>query len=144
MTGTAVLTQRHPRLIAGLWFGSFVGLTQLIVGLALQLTLRGLKVSGWPPAMALPNGCLIVVAVCVGAWLGPTLLTRDVSGAEGARRGAWIGIVTGMVAALLAGILAPTGPSASAKRANLLAPSYSACRNGRRSLCASRPNRTRR
>lgn len=105
MTQRTGLLAGHPRLLAGLWFAASFVAAQLILELAFRSWVSSLNRGGRPPAVPGSGSSLLMLAAAgagVGAWLGAKLLDPDADTIEGVRRGAWIGIVTGIGAALIA------------------------------------------
>ncbi len=94
---------RHPRIAAGLWFGTFIGFGQLVCFALQQTTLR-LVWKGYPlqPISVFAQPGCFLAAAGAGSWLGFRILEQDLPFAEAVRRGAWVGITAGIAHTLLA------------------------------------------
>ena len=89
---------RHPRWMAGLWFSTFLVGARLILYLAFALMVPRAVLSGALSSSRVPtDALLLLVAGCIGSRLGSGLLAPGVEPAEVVRRGAWIGLLTGLV-----------------------------------------------
>jgi hypothetical protein len=105
VTERFALVERNPRLVAGLWFATFIGSASLLMSLAISFLVTRLAQSPrLPSAWWLGLGLHFAATAVVGGWLGAGLLKPGASTAEAVRRGGWIGILTG-VAQTLVGVL---------------------------------------
>lgn len=107
MTERAALADRHLRLLAGLWFAAWMGSASLLMSLVVSVLMT--KYSRGTPLPQLDKwlafGLVLGTASVAGGWLGPELLKRGTSAVEAVRRGAWIGILTGLAQVLLGVLL---------------------------------------
>jgi hypothetical protein len=106
MTEKSGLAERHPRLVAGLWFAAWIGSASLLMSFVISLIMTRFSANNplFPRETWLALGLLLGIAAVVGGWLGAKLLKPGSSAAEAVRRGAWIGILTG-VAQVILGVL---------------------------------------
>ena len=89
---------RHPRWIAGLWFSTSLVGARLILNFAFALMAPRAVLSRALPNSQLPTYALLLLAAgCIGGHLGSGLLAPGMEPAEVVRRGAWIGLLTGVV-----------------------------------------------
>ena len=100
-----IFGDRHPRWIAGLWFSTILVGARLILNSAVALLAPRAVLSRPIPNSLLPTyAVLLLVAGCVGSRLGSGLLAPGVEPEEVVRRGAWIGLLTGLVSAPLGAV----------------------------------------
>ena len=109
MTERVGLAERHRRLVAGLWFATWIGSASLLVSLVISLIMTRFSTNNplFPRETWLAFALLLAVAGVVGGWLGAKLLKPGSSAAEAVRRGAWIGILTGVAHVILGALLKP-------------------------------------
>jgi hypothetical protein len=107
MTEKSGLADRHLRLVAGLWFAAWIGSASLLVSLVVSLIVaKYSKGNPLPPRETwLAFGLVLGAAGVAGGWLGAKLLKRGTSAVEAVRRGAWIGILTGVAQVFLGSLL---------------------------------------
>jgi hypothetical protein len=105
MIGLHNRLRRHPRLGAGLWFGSCLALGSLVyLLLAEVISFFFLKTLhfGWPASAATLGACFLT-ALCAGSVFGARLIRSGpaTAASDGYRVGAFLGLCSGFLSGVL-------------------------------------------